>query len=245
MARALLGFERILLGPPQLAQVALNRLALLGRSTGAFDDDRFRDKFTQLRLDVADLTEAYSRFADVLRRGEALGLRWADVDREAGTDGVVERRTSGGYQVQEGGPKSEAGNRPLALRPETTAARKAWRARQNAERLAWGTAWTDSGLVFTREDGTGWHPDRISKLFTRAVTQAKVPRIRLHDLRHGFAHCDAAQGPAAADSLWAREQVLAALRRLAPYQEATLLITNLRATFCPPGKRWTERRRAA
>ena len=65
------------------------------------------------------------------------------------------------------------------------------------------------------------------------------------DLRHGFAHCDAAQGPAAADSLWAREQVLAALRRLAPYQEATLLITNLRATFCPPGKRWTERRRAA
>ena len=46
---------------------------MLGRATGAFDDDRFRDKFTQLRIDVADLTEAYSRFADILRRGEALG----------------------------------------------------------------------------------------------------------------------------------------------------------------------------
>ncbi len=65
------------------------------------------------------------------------------------------------------------------------------------------------------------------------------------DLRHGFAYYDAAQGPAAADSLWTRQQVLDALKGLAPYQEATLLITNLHATFCPPGRRWTERRRAA
>jgi hypothetical protein len=73
MAKALLGFERIFLGSPKLSQGALGRLALLGRATGAFKDDRFRDKFTQFRLDVADLTEAYSRFADVLKRGEQLG----------------------------------------------------------------------------------------------------------------------------------------------------------------------------
>ena len=73
MAKALLGFERIFLGSPKLSQGALNRLALLGRATGAFDDERFRDKFTQLRFDVADLSEAYSRFADILRRGEQLG----------------------------------------------------------------------------------------------------------------------------------------------------------------------------
>ncbi len=73
MAKALLGFERIFLGSPKLSQVALNRLALLGRATGAFKDDRFRDKFTQLRLDVADLTETYARFADILKRGEQLG----------------------------------------------------------------------------------------------------------------------------------------------------------------------------
>ncbi|HLP09673.1 MAG TPA: hypothetical protein VK178_16035 [Opitutaceae bacterium] len=63
--------------------------------------------------------------------------------------------------------------------------------------------------------------------------------------QHGFAHCDAAQNPAPADSLWTRQQVLDALKRLAPYPEATLLITNLHATFCPPGRRWTERRQAA
>lgn len=122
-----------------------------------------------------------------LRRGEALGLRWSDVDLEAGTLRVRETRVSVNYEVHEGDPKSDAGKRPLPLLPETTAALKAWKAKQNAERLAWGAGWKDSGYVFTRENGEPWHPDRISKLFARAVAGAKVPRIRLHDLRHGFA----------------------------------------------------------
>jgi integrase len=41
--------------------------------------------------------------------------------------------------------------------------------------------------VFTREDGTAWHPDRISKLFEEAVAASGLPRIRLHDLRHTHA----------------------------------------------------------
>ena len=73
MAKALLGFERIFLGSPKQSQVALNRLALLGRSKGLFEDETFRERFTQLRLDVADLTETYGRFADILKRGEDLG----------------------------------------------------------------------------------------------------------------------------------------------------------------------------
>ena len=122
-----------------------------------------------------------------LRRAEALGLRWQDVDLEAGTLRVVETRTSVGYEVHKGGPKSEAGKRPMPLPPETTAALKAWKVQQNAERLKWGARWTDCGRVFTRENGEAWHPDWVSKLFARAVAGAKVPRVRLHDLRHGFA----------------------------------------------------------
>ena len=45
--------------------------------------------------------------------------------------------------------------------------------------------WKGEGHVFTREDGAMLHPDRVTKLFDKAVTVAKVPRIRLHDLRHG------------------------------------------------------------
>jgi hypothetical protein len=61
----------------------------------------------------------------------------------------------------------------------------------------------------------------------------------------GFAHWDAAQSPAAPDSLWSRQQVVDLLKRIAPYGEATLLITNLRSAFCPPGCRWTRRRLSA
>lgn len=48
--------------------------------------------------------------------------------------------------------------------------------------------------MFTREDGTGWHPDRISKLFNRHVARAGLKRIRLHDLRHTYATLGLAAG---------------------------------------------------
>jgi len=129
-----------------------------------------------------------------LRRGEALGLRWRDVDLEAGTLRVRETRVSVAYKVHEGEPKTQAGKRPVPLFPETVAALKAWKAQQAAERLQWGPAWTDTGHTFTSASGEPWHPATISKLFTKAVEAADVPRIRLHDLRHGFATYHIAAG---------------------------------------------------
>lgn len=64
-----------------------------------------------------------------LRRAEAAGLRWRDVDLEAGTLRVRETRVSVAYKVHEGDPKSEASRRPIPLFPETVAALKAWKAR--------------------------------------------------------------------------------------------------------------------
>ena len=59
---------------------------------------------------------------------------------------------------------------------------------------------------------------------------------------HGFFHWDAAESAAAATPLFAREHILAGLRRLARYRESTLLVTNLRPAHCPPRRRWTSRR---
>jgi integrase len=61
---------------------------------------------------------------------------------------------------------------------------KTHRARQEAEREKWGEAWVDTGRVFTNEDGTWLHPDRVTDLFERLVTASGLPPIRLHDLRH-------------------------------------------------------------
>jgi integrase len=61
------------------------------------------------------------------------------------------------------------------------------RARQSGERQAWGTAWVDTGLVFTREDGSALHPEFVTRRFERLAREAGLPPIRLHDLRHGAA----------------------------------------------------------
>lgn len=73
MAKALLGFERITIGGPKVAQVALRRLADLGRRTGAFADAAFRERYTQLHLDVEDHVTNYERFAAILKQGGDLG----------------------------------------------------------------------------------------------------------------------------------------------------------------------------
>ncbi len=50
-----------------------------------------------------------------------------------------------------------------------------------------GTGWTDHGLVFCRVDGTMLHPERFSRSFGDRIRQLGFPKIRLHDLRHGWA----------------------------------------------------------
>src|SRR5947209_5427626 len=74
--------------------------------------------------------------------------------------------------------------RVVALDAATVAALRTWRATQAAERLAWGPAWTDTGYVFTHEDGRPLHPNQISRRFVALAEAAGMPRIRLHDLRH-------------------------------------------------------------
>lgn len=63
-----------------------------------------------------------------------------------------------------------------------------WRIDQAAERLAAPPGvWTDSGLVFTRADGSGHRPKRLSSNFTKAVDAAGLPRVGVHGLRHTYA----------------------------------------------------------
>ncbi len=121
-----------------------------------------------------------------MRRGEALGLLWSDVYLESGRLSVVRQRKANGYEVEEGHLKHDK-PRPVPMDARTTEVLRSQAARQLAEAQEWGAAWTDCGHVFTREDGTPWHPDRVTKLFDQAVKAAPVPRIRLHDLRHTWA----------------------------------------------------------
>jgi integrase len=129
-----------------------------------------------------------------MRRGELLGLQWPDVDLSRARVAVRRSLVTVGHQVVVSEPKTAKGRRSVALDPTTVAALKAWRKVQTAERLAWGPAWTDSALVFTREDGRPLHPREVTRAFTRHLLAAELPMIRLHDLRHTHATLALAAG---------------------------------------------------
>ena len=60
--------------------------------------------------------------------------------------------------------------------------------------------------------------------------------------RHGFYHWDALSTLTSATPLFARAELMTGLKRLTPFRESTLLVTNLRPALLPPEKRVTPRR---
>ena len=129
-----------------------------------------------------------------LRRGELAGLRWIDVDLEAGRLTVASTRVVVGYEVVTATPKTKKSARTIALDPVTVTALRSHRRRQLEERVALGEAWTDSGLVFTYETGEGLHPERLLRVFQAATKRAGLPPIPLHGLRHSYASAGLSAG---------------------------------------------------
>lgn len=75
----------------------------------------------------------------------------------------------------------------VALDDDTIDVLKRYRERQDQDREKWGTAWAETGHVFTQEDGSWLHSGKVADLFERLVAASGLPPIRLHDLRHGAA----------------------------------------------------------
>jgi integrase len=119
-----------------------------------------------------------------LRRGEALGLHWSDVDLEHGRLAVQRQRALGAGSAVEERPTKTGKPRAVSLDADTLAALRRRAALQLADEDEWRGAYTHSGHVFTREDGLAWHPDRVRVLFAAALKAVDVPRIRMHDLHH-------------------------------------------------------------
>jgi len=126
-----------------------------------------------------------------LRSGEALGLRWQDIDFEAQRLSV--RQTTQrlrGLGIVAGTPKTARSRRTLDLVPATVAALRAHRIRQLEERMAapdWESApqWCDQ--VFTTMTGRPLEPGALGYPLRRVLTKASLPPMRVHDLRHTYA----------------------------------------------------------
>lgn len=142
-----------------------------------------------LRFVAGDRLEALWRLAAAtgMRRGELLGLRWADLNLEGASLAIRQTRVKGANGATFGKPKTRKSRRTLGLDATTIAMLKQHRRQQIQEQLSAGAAYYDQGLVFSRPDGAAIDPDSLTGRFEVLCRQADLPRIRLHDLRHSYA----------------------------------------------------------
>jgi integrase len=122
-----------------------------------------------------------------LRRGEAAGLRWCDVDLDDRAAVISQQLQQYDGRLAVCPPKTAHSTRVTALDHTTVAALAAHRDRQRAEAAAYGPGYHASGYVFTNLNGDPMAPDRLTRMFKTLAAQAGLPPVRLHDLRHGAA----------------------------------------------------------
>lgn len=123
-----------------------------------------------------------------MRPEEYLALQWSDVDFERGTAQVRRAlvRHKKAWSFEE--PKTARSRRTVYLPAPLLHSLAAHKRRQGEARLKLGTAWQAFDLVFCSEEGTPLSiPNITYRYFRPILTKAKLPRIRLYDLRHSCA----------------------------------------------------------
>jgi integrase len=122
-----------------------------------------------------------------LRRGEALGLAWADFDLDSGRLTIRQalHRVDGELRLEQ--VKAEASVAVLPIPAPLVTILRGHRSRQLEERFSAGSEWRDTGLVFTTATGGFLEPRNINRAFHNLCARAGVPQLRVHDLRHSCA----------------------------------------------------------
>ncbi len=125
-----------------------------------------------------------------LRRGEAAGLCWTDLDLDEATLTICRTLQEHVGRPVLLPPKTAASARTIALDRSTAAVLTAHRAHQRA------VAGVDrpNGFVFAHADGQPYSPSYLTHHFRALQERHGLPPIRFHDLRHGAATLALAAG---------------------------------------------------
>jgi len=120
-----------------------------------------------------------------LRQGELLGLKWGDVDLEAGTLQVRRTLTTAKGDPVLSAPKTKGSRRTVKLSPIALEALRSHLERQLREIDQAGDLWHENGLIFASESGAPLDRRYITThRFKPLLKRAGLPQIRFHDLRH-------------------------------------------------------------
>lgn len=142
---------------------------------------RFLDAIAPHRMAPAFYFAAHTG----MRRGEVLGVRWRDLDVDAGRVSVRQALVSVAYEISISDVKTGTSRRTIDIDDDVVQLLKDWHKVRTEERD--GIEPSPDDLVFVKADGTSMHPDIFSQLFDRTVAKIGVPAISLHDLRHTHA----------------------------------------------------------
>lgn len=128
-----------------------------------------------------------------MRRGELLGLRWADIDWQAGQLRLRRQIKALRGKAKEGTLKSRRG-RVVQLGAGGLAVLAEHQTAQKAHKVEVRLDWVENDLVFCADDGRAINPTTITHLFAKLVAEAGVPRIKPHLLRAINASVSVAEG---------------------------------------------------
>jgi integrase len=122
-----------------------------------------------------------------MRRGEALALRWSDVDLDGGVLTVrgTLGRVEGKLVISE--PKTDRSRRSVPIAAPLVAMLREHRMTQEIEKQAAGDQWTDEELVFATEFGTAVDPRNVLRTIEIAAQKAGITAVGVHTLRHSAA----------------------------------------------------------
>ncbi|MGI8827865.1 MAG: tyrosine-type recombinase/integrase [Chloroflexota bacterium] len=130
-----------------------------------------------------------------LRIGEAAALTWGDVDLAAGTLAVrraAQRQSGRGMVFVE--PKTSGSRRTVHLAQGTLDTLSKHRENQREEANLRGHVWSLADLLFPAPTGGPVDPRYVLEALHRALQAARLPVIRVHDLRHTAATYLLSQG---------------------------------------------------
>ncbi len=120
-----------------------------------------------------------------MRRGEACGLEWSDIDLE---HNIIDINKSSLYLPNKGiyndDTKNTSSRRVIKIPNYAAELLKEYRKAQTAERLKLGDKWDNSGKVFTSWNGKPVHPSTVTNWFSDFAKRCDLSGIHVHSLRH-------------------------------------------------------------
>lgn len=129
-----------------------------------------------------------------LRLGEVVGLRWCDIDFYTNmlhVNQTLNRLQR--YDDDEADSKTEIvtqtpkSQNSIPMLPELVMDLQNWRTVQMQDAAALGTAYFDSGLIATQENGLYVEPRLMREYYQKMLAAANLPNYNFHALRHTFA----------------------------------------------------------